>query len=114
MSTTYRQLGKELTLTAPTGGYPINIPVPVVTGATGFCAIPLDTIAAGETGPAYVEGVHEVAAITGTAFTNGALLYWDNSTKKLTTTATGNTRIGRAWGAKLSATATHTVKLGAY
>jgi predicted RecA/RadA family phage recombinase len=114
MSTTYRQPGEKITLTAPTGGYPINIAVPVVTGTTGFCAIPIDTIAAGETGPAYVEGVHEVSALTGTAFTNGQLLYWDNTNKRLTNASTGNTRIGRAWGAKASATATHTVKLGAY
>lgn len=114
MSTTFRQTGDKITLTAPTGGYPINVAVPVVTGTTGFVAVPLDTIAAGDTGPAYVTGVHELSALTGTAFTLGQLLYWDNTNKRLTNASTGNTRVGRAWAAKASATATATVKLGAF
>lgn len=48
-------------------------------------------------------GVVELPAITGTAFTDDLLLYWDDTNNLLTNVATGNCRAGRAVGAKGSA-----------
>jgi predicted RecA/RadA family phage recombinase len=38
----------------------------------------------------------DIAKTTGEAWTHGQKLYWDNTAKKLTTTAAGNTLVGAA------------------
>lgn len=45
---------------------------------------------------AAIEGVFELAKTTGAAWTEGAKLYWDDSTKKCTVTASTNKQIGVA------------------
>ncbi len=45
------------------------------------------------------------------ALTVGATVYWDNSAKAVTTTASGNTKIGVAVAAALSGAATGRVRL---
>ena len=45
------------------------------------------------------------------AITQGALVYWDNTNKNVTTTASGNTKIGVALIAQASGDATVTVRL---
>lgn len=42
------------------------------------------------------KGVFEHAKTSAQAFTQGAALYWDNTNKVLTTTASGNTLVGAA------------------
>lgn len=42
------------------------------------------------------KGVYTLTKVTGTAFTQGAALYWDNGNSRLTTTASGNTLVGAA------------------
>lgn len=56
-------------------------------------------------------GVFDLAKATG-AVTQGAKLYWDNTNKVLTTTASGNTQIGTAVRAAASGDATARVRLG--
>jgi predicted RecA/RadA family phage recombinase len=43
------------------------------------------------------EGAFTLEKTTGESWTAGLLLYWNNSTKKATTTSSGNTPIGYAW-----------------
>ncbi|WP_347269859.1 DUF2190 family protein [Rhizorhabdus histidinilytica] len=56
-------------------------------------------------------GVYDLAKAAG-AVTQGAKLYWDNTNKVLTTTASGNTLVGTAVRAAQSGDATARVRLG--
>jgi len=58
------------------------------------------------------EGVFTLAKATGEAWTVGAKLYWDNTNKRLTTTSSGNTLVGVATKAALSADTSGNIKLG--
>ena len=69
------------------------------------------SIAVGETGALDTSGLFDVAAETGTAWSIGDVIYWDATNNVATKTATGNTRMGIASLAKLSATATGQVLL---
>lgn len=44
-----------------------------------------------------VEGVFELPKNPANTVTQGAKLYWDDTNKRLTTTASGNTEAGIAW-----------------
>lgn len=57
-----------------------------------------------------LEGVYTLPKATG-AITLGAKLYWDNTAKNVTTTASGNTFCGYAWTAQASGDTTVQVKL---
>ncbi len=57
-----------------------------------------------------LEGVYTLPKATG-AITLGAKLYWDNTAKNITTTASGNTFCGYAFSAQASGDATVAVKL---
>lgn len=46
-----------------------------------------------------LEGVYTLPKTTGEAWTQGAKVYWDNTAKAVTTTASGNTAMGYAWAA---------------
>lgn len=56
------------------------------------------------------KGVYKIAKATG-AVSQGADVYWDNTAKKATTTASGNTYMGTAWLSALSADAILQVRL---
>jgi len=56
------------------------------------------------------EGVFDLTKATG-AITQGAKVYWDNTAKNVTTTASGNTLIGVAIAAAASGDATARVRL---
>jgi len=53
-------------------------------------------IASGEIGALAVEGVFALPKVAANAPAQGALLYWDNTAKLITTTAAGNTLAGYA------------------
>ncbi len=53
-----------------------------------------------------IRGVFRIAKLSTDVVTAGAVLYWDNTNKRVTTTATGNTRIGLAVAASPSGQAT--------
>ena len=57
--------------------------------------------------------VYTLPALTGTAWAKGAQLYWDDTNKRVTNVASGNTACGKCWNTKASADATCQVKLNA-
>lgn len=57
----------------------------------------------GDVIPYLVTGVFYLPKTTAEAWTQGAVLYWDNTTKKLTTTAASNKLVGCAYAAALAA-----------
>jgi len=52
------------------------------------------SVASGATVALRVLGIWTVAKLSTDAMTQGALLYWDNTNSRLTTTSTGNTLAG--------------------
>jgi predicted RecA/RadA family phage recombinase len=67
-------------------------------------------IASGATGSFRIAGVLDLAKAAG-AVTQGALMYWDNTAKNVTTTSSANTKIGVATQAQASGDATCRVRL---
>lgn len=59
-------------------------------------AVPLKNAAIGETVSVQVEGVFKLTKVTADVVAQGALLYWDDTAKKLTTTVGTNTLAGYA------------------
>lgn len=98
MSTTFKQPGDVLEFTAPSGG--VTAGVPVLIGSV--LVIPTTTAAQGVLFRGKRTGVHTVPKATGAAWTEGAILYWDNTAKNFTTTATSNFRVGFAAAAAAS------------
>ena len=90
--------GRKINVTAPTGGYSGGDLIAIRTGASGVCAVVVDDIAAGESGPAELGHQVELPKLTGTGedWSQGDVLYRDASTGSLTPNATGNTRAGMA------------------
>jgi len=75
--------------------------------------VAVNNVAAGETGEFETEGVFELPALGTDVAALGAILYWDDANKRLTTTAAGNTRVGVAVEAKANGAATAIIKLDA-
>lgn len=93
--------GKRMPIVAPEGG--------VVSGTaylvgTKVC-VAFDTAAAGATVVVVTEGVFELPKATG-ALTQGAKVYWDDTAKDFTATATSNTLAGYVFVAAASGDAT--------
>ncbi len=106
----YVQAGDSLTLTAPSGG--------VVSGKGyligGLFVVAAATIAEGLPFAGKRHGVFEFVAQTHAstqALAVGDLAYWDDTNKRVTKTATGNTAIGVIIEAKASTAATAKVVL---
>jgi predicted RecA/RadA family phage recombinase len=102
------QRGGRYTMTVPTGGAVGGRIHPILTGAAGFVGVWLQDYAAGQTGVLLLgadgeNGVFEPAKEAGVAFNAFQIIYWDAANSRLTTSATGNTRAGRAFGAAGSA-----------
>ncbi|MBK68019.1 MAG: hypothetical protein CMP22_07820 [Rickettsiales bacterium] len=91
MSVNKIQDGNVLDLTAPSGGVVSGTPVLIGT----ILCVPVTSADEGDVFAADVVGVYEIAKATG-ALTEGAKVYWDNSAKKVTATASGNTLVGVA------------------
>lgn len=106
--------GKTINVTAPTGGLSAGDVVVRSSGTTGSCAVVITDIAAGQTGAAYIEGVFTLPKATGTGngFNDGAIVYWDAGNAQCEPSTTGNTRLGRAYGAASASASTMQVKLG--
>lgn len=92
MSRSYISTGDVLTLTAPSGGVVAGTGVLI----GGMLVIPQETVAAGSPFSGYVTGVVSHAKAASQAWTEGALVYWDNTNKLFTTTGTANYRAGVA------------------
>ena len=61
--------------------------------------------------PGTIDGVFNIVCATGTAWTMNTPVYWDDTNKRVTTTATGNTKIGMVAAPKVAAAAVGAVKL---
>jgi len=99
--------GEVVELTAPTGG--------VVSGTAyligGLVIVALVTAAEAAKFNALVTGVVEHAKVSAQAWTEGAKLYWDDTAKNFTTTASGNTLVGVAAAAAANPSATGRIRL---
>ena len=75
--------------------------------------IPAQAVNANSTvnGTFQITGVVTIKKTSAQAWTQGALIYWDNTAKEATTTSTSNTRIGCALVAAANPSATGTVRL---
>jgi len=101
--------GVVMTYTAPAGG--------VVSGSAyligQLLVVATNTVAATLQFEGDTEGVYSLPKATGIAWTEGMLLYWDNTAKNLTNVTTSNTRVGvaAAVGGALSGDTTGLVRL---
>lgn len=95
------QPGNALDFIAPAGG--------VVSGKTvkkgNLIHVPSTTAAEGEAYSGDIQGVFIADAATGQAWTQGDVLYWDDTAKIFTKTTTSNTKAGIAAYDKLAADA---------
>lgn len=108
MSTKEIQPGKIMTYS--NGGSAISSgDVVVLTNQIGVAEV--DIAASTGTGSVSLEGVYQLAKVTGTAFTQGDLLFWDGSNHYLTKTATGNTWAGQCFESAASGDSTCLVRL---
>ncbi len=96
------QDGRIMTLTAPSGG--------VVSGTMyligALLVVAQISADAGSLFTGDTKGVHELPKTTGQAWTEGQILYWDDTTKKLTSTAGSNEVAGCAAAAAGSSATT--------
>lgn len=107
MATNFVQDGDVVTLVAPYA---------VASGAgalvnTHVFGVALETLASGASGEFAVEGVWDIACLSTDVIAQGAQVYWDNTNKRCTATATSNTLIGVATTAKGSGATTVRVRL---
>lgn len=106
MATNYKHPGKIMPLTAP---YDRTTGQGALVGA--LFGVATATVASGATGQFATTGVWTLTKATGEAWTLGALIYWDDTNKRCTTTATSNRRIGCAAVAAGSSDTTGDVRL---
>lgn len=92
----YIQEGDRLQY-ANSSGSTITSGTPILVGER--LGIATGDIADGTTGILAMEGVFSIAKLSTDVVTQGALLYWDDTNKRLTLTATANTLAGYAQSA---------------
>jgi len=102
----YVQPGKTLTLTAP---YALTSGQGALVGA--IFGVAKTDLASGASGEFQTEDVIDLTKAAGVAITQGALVYWDNAARNVTTTAGSNKVIGAATQAAAGADPTARVKL---
>lgn len=90
--------GDTLTLVAP---YNVSSGGGMLVGS--IFGVATETALSGATVEAALEGVFDLAKTAAEAWTQGAVLYWNDTTKALTTTASTNKRVGYAAQAQLAA-----------
>lgn len=108
MATNYKQLGNTMTFTAPSGG--------VVSGSAymigSLLVVATSSVAVGLPFEGVAVGVFTLPKATGSAWTEGQMLYWDTSANNLATAASLTARrVGCAAVAALSADTTGQVRL---
>jgi len=103
MGTKYVQDGCTLTLTAPSGG--VTVDVPLVIG-NGLLVVPLVTASAGasfECIPAAQGPVVDMPADAADTFNEGEPVYWDDGNARVTVVA-GTTALHVGWAVEDAAT----------
>lgn len=103
----YVQRGDVMDVVAPSGG--------VVSGGTyvigDWTGVAQTTQAEGELVALVLVGVVQVDKATGQSWAQGAKLYWDNTAKNYTTTATANMLAGRVAKAAQAGDVTGRIRL---
>lgn len=84
--------GDRAALTAPAGGAISGQPMLV----GSLFAIPSKSAAEGEFVPVMLEGTFRIAKATDISISEGQKIYWNDSERHVTTTASGNKKIGAA------------------
>lgn len=108
MSTKFIQTGDVVTLTAPSGGVTSGVAVKI----GSLVVVPRTTAAQTVAFDADVTGVHTLAKATGTAWTEGATLYFDTANSNFVTAQSATaSRAGHAVAAAASGDTTGTVRL---
>ncbi|TQV85198.1 DUF2190 family protein [Exilibacterium tricleocarpae] len=79
--------------------------------ANGFFAVNSYDVVTGQSGEARVKGVFSLPKTVANAPDQFATAYWNDTTKRVTTTATGNTKIGVFAKAAVNGDAVADVKL---
>lgn len=102
----YVQPGDTLTLTAP---YAVASGAGLLVGS--IFGVATAAAASGAAVEAAVTGVFDLAKATGAAWTVGARIYWDDTAKNCTTTASTNKLIGVAVAAAASGDTVGRVRL---
>lgn len=100
------QTGDVLDLAAP---YAVSSGDGALVG--GVFGVAVGTLGNGETGAFRRVGVHKITALGTDVIAQGAKVYWDNTNKRITSTASGNTLVGAAVAAKANGETTCTVLL---
>jgi predicted RecA/RadA family phage recombinase len=102
------QRGETLTLTAP---YAVNSGGGALVGS--IFGVAATDVASGEDCEFQVAGVFDLVRETGasTGWSQGALIYWDNTNKRVTKTSTSNKLVGVAVQAAADGDATGRVRL---
>lgn len=108
MAKNYVQEGDVINYTN-TSGSTITSGSGVLVGA--WLGVALADIANTQTGSVQIANVFTLPKLGTDTVAQGAALYWDNTNKRLTTTASGNTLAGRAAAAAGSGVATVQIRL---
>lgn len=102
----YVQGGSTLTLTAP---------YDVASGAGALVnlifGIAIAAVLSGAVGEFETEGVYDITALSTDTAAVGVAAYWDNTNKRITTTSSGNTKVGVFSGVKANGETTGRVRL---
>jgi len=99
--------GERVNVTTPSGG--LTSGLGALIGA--MFGIAMNTTLQGETNVLVRVGEFNQPKATGEAWTQGQLLYWDNTNKRATTTASGNTKFAVASAAQIAGATTGDVIL---
>ncbi|ATC25205.1 DUF2190 family protein [Caulobacter vibrioides] len=99
--------GDRVNVTTPAGG--LTSGLGALIGA--MFGVAMNTTVQGDPNVLVREGEFTQPKATGEAWTQGQLLYWDNTNKRFTTTASGNTKAAVASAAQLAAATTGDVIL---
>lgn len=92
MATNYVQPGEIVTLTAPSGGVVAGTPKQI----GQIVVVPMTTVAQTLPFEGAVTGVFDLPKIGSQAWTEGALVYWDEGNDRCTTVGPGSVQIGVA------------------
>lgn len=102
----YVQDGETITLVAP---YALASGDGALVGS--FFVIAANAAANGATFEGKTNGVYAITALSTDTGTVGTKVYWDNTNKRITTTAAGNSLVGALTVAKANGETTATVRL---
>ena len=99
--------GSPIDVTVPSGGCTSGAGLKI--GA--LVGIAETTQVSGDTVALHLVGVFDVTSDTGTAWSVGDVVYWDDTAKNFTKTSTSNTKCGVVVAAKTSGATTGRVRL---